>query len=305
MRVLIIANCTNRKRATQSHPVRARDLSAGSVSVVAAEWIKVLSGSDERRPLTTAYCGRGFSEVLGAAKSLEATLLIVSAGLGLVDANTAIPHYDATISGSSDDNVLGKINNGDPTLWWKAVCELSPFSTNLTTESYDLVLIALSRPYFPLIAPDLISLDATEREKIRLFLSVPANELPQQLRDCLMPYGSRFDHDEGPLPGTKSDFTQRALRHFVNTLVEANAQRENAALHHARVERELSNLSAPARPVRQRLDDPQIAALVRHHWNDVRGSSSRMLRYLRDTLNVACEQKRFQEIFNEIREARK
>lgn len=305
MRALIIANCTNRKRATRAKPTYVRALSAGPVATVATAWIDALSHDLELRPLTTVYCGRGFSEVLGAAKTLKATLLVVSAGLGLVAADTAIPSYGATISGASDDNVLGKLDDGDPVSWWQKICELSPFSTPLATGSYDLVLIALSRPYFPLIAPALESLDAIERAKIRLFLSASANELREPLRDYLMPYGSNFDNEAGPLPGTKSDFTQRALRHFVNTIVDNNAHHESATLHRIRIERELAALSTPVRPVRQRMDDRQIAVLIRRHWHDVRGGSSRMLRYLRDTLGVACEQKRFQGIFNQIREMTK
>jgi len=242
---------------------------------------------------------------LGAVKILKATLLVVSAGLGLVAADTAIPSYGATVSGPSEDNVLGKLEDGDPTSWWLKICELSPFSTPLATESYDLVLVALSRPYFPLLAPALEGLNAIERAKIRLFLSASASELHEPLRDYLMPYGSRFDNEAGPLRGTKSDFTQRALRHFVNTIVESDTQHESALLHRIRIDSELGALTIPVHPVRRRLDDCQIANLIRHHWHDVRGSSSRMLRYLRHTLGIACEQKRFQGIFNQIREATK
>lgn len=305
MRILIIANCTNRKRITPGETVSIRDLPVGSAKAVAAAWVKAVSLTENLKPLTSVYCGRGFTEVLVATKALEATLLIVSAGLGLVDASLEIPNYNATISGSGEDNVLAKLPKSDSTSWWKEVCELSPFSTNLATEAYDLVLIALSRPYFPLIATQLAGLATPERKKIRLFLSISACELPEQLRANLMPYGDRFDHEDGPIPGTKSDFTQRALRHFTNILIANDAQHESAESHRNRIERELENLDSPVRPQRKRLDDREIAVLIGRHWHDAQGGSARMLRYLRDTLGVACEQKRFQGIFNNIREATK
>ena len=303
MRVLIIANCTNRKRATRSKTANVRDLAPGTVTKVATEWIDVLSESAPLRPLTDVYCGRGFNEVLGAARDLDAVLLVVSAGLGLVDARTLIPTYGATISGHGDDNVLKKLQDCDAKTWWTKICRLSPYSTSLTTESYDLILVAVSRPYFPLIELALENLDGTERKKVRLFSSMSAHELSESLAEYLMPYGSRFDDDAGPLPGTKSDFTQRALRHFVNIIVEKNAQNECANVHAMHIERELKNLSNPVRHNRQRLTDDQIETLVRKHWEDVRGSSSRMLRFLRDNLGVACEQRRFQSIFNRTKEA--
>jgi hypothetical protein len=304
MRILVISNCSNRKRISSVSPVCVRDLHAGKVRVVANQWVQALKRQPICTPLTDVYCGRSFSEALISAKMLEATFLVVSAGLGLVNARTSIPTYGATVTSASHDNVLTKLTDGNAASWWRVINEISPFAAPLETELFDLILIAVSRPYFALLQLTLENLSAIERKKVRLFLSMSDTELPTSLCEFLMPYGNRFDHSHSPIPGTKSDFTQRAMRHFATLIVASNAKDESAFQHAQRVESELKTLSTPIRPVRKKLPNSEIGVLIERHWDDCDGGSTRMLRYLRDVLGVACEQKRFQHLFNKIRTAR-
>lgn len=304
MRILVLSNCTNRKRISSVAQVRVQDLCKGTVQEVANQWVQALDRQIRRTPLMGVYCGRGFSEALRTTQLLKATLLVVSAGLGLVNANSSIPTYGATVTNGSSDNILAKLTDGDADSWWRVINEVSPFSEPLTTETFDLVLIAVSRPYFSLLRPTLEKLPEAEKRKLRLFLSMSIDELPPSLRELLMPYGSRFDHSDGPLPGTKSDFTQRAMRHFADLINGSDSHNEDPFRHSQRVETELQSLSPPTRPVRVKLPDSEIEGLIKKHWGDTGGTSSKTLRYLRDVLSVACEQKRFQNIFNQVKIAR-
>ena len=51
------------------------------------------------------------------------------------------------------------------------------------------------------------------------------------------------------------------------------------------------------RLIRERHTDEQLSALITEHWNEAGRSASRMLRYFRDELGIACEQARFARLF--------
>jgi hypothetical protein len=131
----------------------------------------------------------------------------------------------------------------------------------------------------------------------------PASAIPETLRPFLLPYDARFDGPDAPLPGTRSDFAQRSLSHFVEAVLAHHAQADFDG-HAEAVERLLSGLRRRSTPGRTRQPDKEIIALIRRHWNEARGQSSRMLRLLRDDLGVACEQGRFRTLFLAARERR-
>ncbi len=303
MRTLIITNCTNRKRVADVTTLCARELSIGSVKQVADRWTRKLRGQLTPNMARDTYCGRGFGEALRAAALLDAKFLVVSAGLGLIDAETLIPRYSATISAGNEDSILQKLNNGSAHSWWVALNEASPFSTPLSTTEFDIVLVGLPQPYFALVQSALEALPRGEKKKLRLFLRTSASTLPSSLRDALMPYDGRLDSPLGPLPGTLGDFAQRALRHFAEFVLLGNEEMDTAA-HANVVETQLSPLGAPNRPAGQKATDEQISELIMANWEKAQGRSTLMLRLLRDTLHVACEQKRFQVLFYNVKAKR-
>lgn len=303
MRTLVITNCTNRKRSSSADIVEARSLIHGSVRQVVGKWIKRLSHQPLPNMAIDTYCGRGFCEAMRTAEILNATFMVASAGLGLVRSDTYIPRYNATVTVSSEDNVLSKLSNGSAQAWWDELNITSPFATTFCTKKFDLVLIGVAKPYFALLQPFLEALPDSERKKIRLFLRAPASNLPVKLQKSLMPYDARFDSPLGPVPGTQSDFPQRAMRHFSEIIVGLNTYRDSTS-HAQIVEKHLSTLIIPARPQRQRLSDNEVVQLLNKHWDSAGGLSARMLRLLRDDLQVACEQKRFQSLFNAVKAQR-
>ncbi|MGJ9418676.1 hypothetical protein ACHAC9_13055 [Massilia sp. CMS3.1] len=303
MRTLIITNCTNRKRVADVTTVCARELSTGSVKQVTHRWTRKLHGQLTPNRAKDTYCGRGFGEALRAAEILSAKFLVVSAGLGLVDAETFIPRYSATISPGNEDSVLQKLNNGTAHSWWVALNEASPFSTPLSTAKFDIVLVGLPQPYFALIQSELEALPSGEKKKLRLFLRTPASTFPSSLRPALMPYDGRLDSPLGPLPGTLGDFAQRALRHFAEFVLVGNEDMDSAS-HASVVETNLRPLGAPNRQAGQKASDEYISELIVANWEQAGGRSTLMLRLLRDTLHVACEQKRFQTLFYGVKAKR-
>jgi thymidylate synthase len=115
-----------------------------------------------------------------------------------------------------------------------------------------------------------------------------------------MPYDERLEGiaNHG---GTRSDFPQRALKHFVAHL---HAQELSVADATSQVCAAMSASFKPIIPKRMKTPDEQIAELIRTNWSHCEGSASKLLRFLRDDANVACEQSRFSGIWREIKEER-
>jgi hypothetical protein len=305
MRTLIITSCTNRKRATDVATLCARDLAAGGLQQVVNRWVKKLNQQLMPNKAKDTYCGRGFAEALRAVEVLDAKFLIVSAGLGLVKADIFIPRYNATISSESPDCVLQKLNgtNGTAQSWWTALNQVSPFATRLDTNKFDLILVGLPKSYFALMQSSLDALPVRQKAKLRLFLRAPASSLPTSLRQALMPYDGRLDSPLGPLPGTQGDFAQRAMRHFAEFVLNGN-EGMDAPSHAKIVEKHLKTLDIPIQPTREKVSDEYILESITTHWATVGGQSTQMLRFLRDHLQIACQQKRFQFLFNKVKAKR-
>jgi hypothetical protein len=116
--------------------------------------------------------------------------------------------------------------------------------------------------------------------------------LPTRLQSSVLPYDERLEGLDG-YAGTRSDFPQRALRHFVEVVRGHTLPLEQAREH---VRAAMAALRKPVLPERQRKSDEEIIALLRQHWQRLNGSATALLRYLRDDALVACEQSRFRTL---------
>jgi len=169
-------------------------------------------------------------------------------------------------------------------------------------DGQDLILAALSRPYLDMVADAWSRWPAERLSRLRLFSKeAPGGDLDETFGRAWMPYDDRLDRfDGGAYAGTQSDFAQRALKHFVETIGIAPS---DVSDHRKAVLSALDGLETRERPSRERLDDAQIRALIARDWAVVAGRSGAMLRHLRDTLGVACEQGRFKTLFHAVANA--
>jgi hypothetical protein len=154
-----------------------------------------------------------------------------------------------------------------------------------------------------MIACDLLSLPEKARRRLRIFSLSPRSALPESLGNHIMPYDARFDGTGSPMPGTRGDFAQRAMAHFAGTILAKHPDGDLES-HTKAINRVLSTLRPPRPISRTKASDDEIVALIHRHWSKVDGLSSRMLRYLRDDLNIACEQSRFRDLFIAVRNER-
>ncbi len=304
---IILTACTNRKRIVPPAELRAASLPAGSLSAVASCWLTRLRRASPSIRAGDLYAGRGFGEARAAAGSAD--LYIASAGLGIVHADATVPTYSLTVAPGASDDVLSLVDEAASVAdWWRAGPANSPFHAGLDDIvrrcDSQLVLAALPSAYLKMLAGDLERFLDQIGDHLRLFCAAPPAGLPSRLVETIMPYDARFDGPDSPLPGTRSDFAQRAMRHFARTVLPRSGPTATSKAHWAAVERAMTGLKLRVSVDRGKATDAEIIALVVQNWGAAGGRSGQMLRLLRDGLGVACEQRRFARLFQAAAECR-
>lgn len=301
--VYLLTNCTARKSQPVAAGLSLCDLPRQTLRGLARDWARRVHLASCRVPAIELYQGRAIREAQYAAKESGARLMIVSAGAGLVDAEKLIPAYEATITRSHPQNPIIRSTTvgARPSDWWleltTALGQASPVQELIRgSEPTSLIILAVSRPYLGMLADELSSLDPEHVTRFRIVSHGPETSLPEQLRSQAIVYSAAFDGPRSPNPGTKSDFVQRAARHFVTEIL-LNCPAGSAGEHQQMIDRELEALPHPQQYNRTRLTDDAIVDIIRRDIELVRGQSSRMLRHLRDDLDVSCEQGRFRILF--------
>ena len=273
-----------------------------SLQSLAVRWASVVRRAPRSTCAGELYVGRSIAEAKSVARSLAAELFVVSAGLGLVHESDLVPNYDLTVS-SGAGPLRSALEVGGESIanWWSLLVRQSVTKASLcglaTAVPNRLVLLALPASYLRLVVADLAMIDDGASQRLRIFTSQAGEaEVPPNLKQCVLPYDERLESLEG-YDGTRAEFPQRALRHFVERL-----RGHRLSLHKARAEvtAALDGLRFRVVPVRQRRTDAQIAQLIRQRWNACAGSSTRLHRYLRDEALVACEQSRFRSLWQQV-----
>jgi hypothetical protein len=249
------------------------------------------------------YQGRSIADSRHTSRLIEADWYVISAGLGLVSAFDQIPNYSLTIAeGTGSIQKWLAAQDRTSADWWAGICKAlgSPFPISTMVNKCgndDRIMLALPARYVAMIASDLLLIEEDRHENVRVFTSIAgAKEVPVKHIPIVMPYDERLEgikkHN-----GTRSDFPQRALKHFVTDL---NAQSYSLKKAQSLVTAAMESAQAPTNPPRTRATNEQIADLIVKNWKEYGGSSSKLLRFLRDEAKVSCEQSRFSEIWRGI-----
>ncbi|WP_181917003.1 hypothetical protein [Paraburkholderia sp. BL27I4N3] len=275
---------------------------AGTLQFAAKHWMRKVNAAPRTHLAVETYGGRSFAEARRVASHLDARLHIVSAGLTVVDSTEAVPQYGLTVvdGANSIRPLLARLGKKSHD-WWDAM--LLEFGQERSVHALiernpdATVLIALPSSYLSMIADDLSCLSTDDIDRVRVFSSARGRlNVCEQIQRITLPYDDRLEGSD--LPGTRNDFAQRALRHFIENLQGQNLTLLDA---HAAVASAMSKLQLRKKVIRERKTDLEISILLRDNWVRFEGSSTRLLRFLRDDSFVACEQKRFRNLWLSVR----
>lgn len=302
MSTVIITNCTNRKRLGGHLPLELCTSQNQSLTAMAATWIQQVKAKTCTRPAESLYTGRSVQDAKWVAQKLDAKLMFASTGLGLIGGEHLCPPYNLTVAAEPNSIRPWLARMGlTPSDWWDAVNNQwqRPYPLSALAKRTDIkrILVALSANYIDLIANDLKHIAPHDRSKLRIFTSRPGIErLPKQFRSSAMPYDNRLESSR--FAGTRADFPQRAMRHFIEL---TDATDNSISADSQAVITAMSALPLLDTIKRRRVSDEEVQTLLIEAWDTHNGSSSRLLRYLRDDALVACEQSRFRELWLELK----
>ncbi|MBQ0961911.1 hypothetical protein KAK06_23440 [Ideonella sp. 4Y11] len=276
------------------------------VSSIAKTWAAELAKAQSVHRASQLYAGRTFRDAQRASQLLGAMLYVASAGLGLVGEDQYVPAYDLTVatSGATIHPQLDAVSASTAD-WWAALTSAlgqpNSLATLATVNRLAIVYVAMPGTYLSMLADELASLPDDVLTRLRIFTSPSwAATAPARLAKQVLPYDDRLETTR--FTGTRNDFAQRALLHF---LEELNAHR--LPMHEAKlaVHASMSKHARRSLPTRAKSTDEDIIELMRREWSAYGGASSRLLRFLRDEALVQCEQARFQGLWRRLHNAMK
>jgi hypothetical protein len=280
----------------------AGSLAPGSLDEVTREWVSRVGSSGALVEAGQLYSGRQFRESVQVSIALGATLLIVSAGLGVLRPTDLVPSYGLTVAPGASDGILDRVTEwASAEDWWQAITRhFRSLDATIEDGPARPILIALPSPYLSMIEQEIEQFSPERLSRTRVFTGPSFRFQDARLNRHLMPYDARLDGSDSPSPGTATDFASRALRDFATFVLPAVPE-ATPEQHAAAVSRRLEPWAAAARPERKRLSDADLLKVVRANWDNAGGSASRMLRRLRCELGVACEQSRIQALHAVVR----
>jgi hypothetical protein len=300
MRPLVLAPCTRRKRAEISPTLRGSSLPIGEIRFVAETWVSRVRASEPVIEAGNFYGGRSLVEAKSAAEAVKAELYFVSAGLGIISQNDKIPAYSLTTSPGDVDTVSEKItDNFNVQIWWMHLNRSFGFTkgrlANILSNSNSVALLALPSTYLMLIAHELSSLPAAILARVRL-IGPPKHKVPPNLAPFWMPYDARLDTLDPSRSGTRSDFPQRAARHFAEVVLNDEPYAD-AAKHASLVTNILTPFRSKTTESGRSATDAELIKIIRDLLPGLNYRSTVTLRHLRRELRIACEQSRFRKLF--------
>jgi hypothetical protein len=291
---IVVTTCSLRKTLRPTADATPATLPAGQQKKVETAWLQRVGKLSAHLPAMQFYAGRAFGLAAEAARLADAKLYVLSAGLGLVSARRHIPVYSLTVAEGHEDSVSERVFGEFDAAGWFSRILSNPHSdqwADAAKRNSGRILIALSRPYAAMVGESLSALPARTLGRLRIFGASLESVLPASLHPAVVPYDDRLN---AILPGTRSDFSQRAMFHFVRSIaIKSGPDRE---ADFAAVAAALGRLRFPDRPHRPRRTDDEILKLISRRLRSESGAA-KMLAALRNDEGVACEQSRFGRLY--------
>lgn len=282
-KLTIVVTCTDRKLVVPASHLMARNLASASVNDRADEWIDRLRTARATIRLLDLYKGESWSQAKRLATAarnagFEPQLFVASAGLGLRSVDELAPAYAATFARGHLDSVVGNVS--DAQAWWNRLPD-----SRMEAQGGQAIWV-LSEAYAQAMQTGIATLD---QETTLVFGG--ANSTPEALR-------IRSNRNlRSALGGTITSLNTRMAIRWLEIaeqgdLMGANTRREWA--------RWAESASRPENYGRRPLADGAIRLLIQEmRGTDAGLSKTAALKALRDS-GIACEQRRFSGLFEEV-----
>ena len=307
----IVLACTARKRASEPGYPRLRNVARAPVSDRVTKWVAMVSTAPQRHVAANLYAGEYWQTARKLASRAESAggtgVFVVSAGLGLVGIDDAVPMYGATLAARHPDSVLA---SSDPTApshvrrqWWDELTRADVLRRSGPQRLVDLgeggskarVMVCVGRDYLDAVVPDLQDLVGRLGDPERMMVFASGAPLVG-LEDSWVAISGSL---RLVLGGSLSSTSLRAAKAVLAELGTSSPSADKARCVVAAL-----TASAGKLPTydRQRQHDDAILDWIHDHLAEVpNATKTAALRCFRDG-GKACEQGRFGRLFEDARE---
>lgn len=311
--VNIVVSCSNRKSVSPSRALRIESLRHKTMQARATEWsYRLRDASDQEMPARDLYQGEHWSTVLeleDAAKraGFKPRLWVSSAGYGLVSVDAPLKPYAATFTTGQADSVVPTDFSGDwrsaVRIWWNTLARWKgpdpraprTLASLVSTCPRTPMIVALSEPYIAAARDDLLKARSTMPDEKLIIVSTGLR--------------GNGDFSSNLIPSAAKLRTRfGGALHSLNAriVLDILANTRDATFSVSRLRNRYTRLLAKVKPMthhdRTRLTDDEVRLFAKQQIaHDPKMTASRALRALRDS-GRACEQKRFGNLFREVKE---
>jgi hypothetical protein len=251
-------------------------------------------------------------------QGFDTDLWIMSAGYGLITGTDLIVPYSATFTRGEDDSVVGnpaEANSGE--IWWNQLTKLrlsdsdNPRSLKELVSNYpkDYFLMVASNEYLSAVQSDLISgMALLNKEGELVLISSKKNQITEELRPFYIPTDARLLCSPDCATGCDLHLLGRNVRGSIGislARVLLGKAGTNGGFSATNFKKEVID-AVEKSPVlfthrRTPMSDIEVKSYIHRELNESQSlSATRLLRKFRDQGN-ACEQKRFREIYLEVK----
>ena len=207
-----------------------------------------------------------------------------------------IPSYEASVKHFKEKISVQNGVKFDYASWWKFLCSTKyslPSISSLVSDK-DLILISVSSEYLKLIYEDLLQV----KSRLIIFTGFNDQTVLKSLSQYMSPYTENFDGPDGVLRGTNRDFAQRCHADFLTRYNKFN----NIEQTLESIKVDMKKWRSPVKHKNKKTTDEEIVKLIKKYipsYNNYRD----LLRYFRYDLKIACEERRFKNLFLQIKES--
>lgn len=298
--IYLVSSCTNSKKiAPEKHMTINNFSDQLHLENVINEWKNRIKQHPKEalHKAKDLYKGGSWKATLNTFKTLseydQTTLLIASAGYGLINSEKPIAAYDCTFAFNTENSVskFHSISFSNM-LWWDNINDFSLKDLNANAN----VFIVL--PYDYLIATQNTIQKFIQKFGNRLFIFT-ANK--RSLPHFMIPFQIKFDDRFHSIDkGVVSNRLQRTVQ-WLSTEISI----KKLPIHHKSLQNHidsvLENFEAIPTPKRQKISDEELKRHIQTMiLENADLSASSGLRQLRDK-GFACEQKKFGNLFRYIK----
>lgn len=303
--VHIVTSCTNRKKIDPEPSLRLRSVEARELAPRLSEWTNRLAAAARAVSARDLYAGEHWFEFLkllegGFRPDVDVSGWVLSAGYGLISVDDQVSSYSASFRRRAANSVRPAEVTWTEKDWWAGLSDQSgptvgrprTLSELATSAPEDLILIAASPTYLNAVDEDLQTAMDSHRNML-VFCSSHPRSRQVDTRSQYAAFDSRLRAVVG---GSQIGLNIRTLAFAL-----ANAAELAPSSLRSTVSELMSELPAPKAHDRTVASDDEIRAFVRAALSVDRSLPPTSLLRRWRSIDRACEQGRFRDLFLEVR----